>query len=285
MTSTSPLRDRVVMVTGAARGIGAATARELARRGARVALVGLEPDALRALADELGDAHVWAEADVTEHGALTDAVAEVVAATGRLDAVVANAGVVNYGTLRSASPQQFVRTIDVNLVGVYRTLHATVPHLVATRGYALVVSSVAAFTALPGGAAYAASKAGAEALAGSVRAELAHLGVAVGSAHPCWIDTDMVRHADRDLPGFSAMRAQLPWPARAVTSAEACAVALADGVERRARRVYVPRAAGLISALRSVLASGPGERAVFGRAGSDFVRLLDADLDRPPAPP
>jgi NAD(P)-dependent dehydrogenase (short-subunit alcohol dehydrogenase family) len=275
---TSPLLDRVVLVTGAARGIGAATARELAARGARVAGVGLEPEALEALAHELGPRHLWAEADVTDHAAVAAAVERVVAETGRLDAVVANAGVVNYGTLRSATPHEFVRTIDVNLTGVYRTLHATVPHLVRSRGYALVVSSVAAFTALPGGAAYAASKAGAEALASSARAELAHLGVGVGSAHPCWIDTDMVRNADRDLPGFAEMRAQLPWPARAVTSVEACAVALADGVERRARRVYVPRAAAVISALRSVLGSAPVERAVFKQTGSDFVRMLDRHL-------
>jgi len=73
---------------------------------------------------------------------------------------VANAGVTNYGTVRTADPEEFARTVAVNLVGAYRTVGAAVPHLVRRRGYALLVASVASFVPVPGAAAYSASKAG-----------------------------------------------------------------------------------------------------------------------------
>jgi hypothetical protein len=87
----------------------------------------------------------------------------------------------------------------------------------------------------------------------------------------------MVRSAERALPSFRAMRASLPWPTRSTTSADACAAALVDGVERRARRIYVPRSVALIAALRSVLTSGLGERLVLPRAGT-LVPQLDAEV-------
>jgi NAD(P)-dependent dehydrogenase (short-subunit alcohol dehydrogenase family) len=241
------LSGRVVLVTGAARGIGAATARELAARGAHLALVGLEPQRLAALADELGGSASWAEADVTDQDALEAAVAAAVARHGRLDAVLANAGVASYGTVRQLDPAAFARVIDVNLTGVFRTLHATVPHLIPSGGYAMAVSSLAAFAPMAGLAPYAASKAGVEALALATRQEVAHLGVAVGVCHPGWVDTDMVRGTEQDLPGFAESRRRMPWPANQTTSVEDCARAVADGIAWRARRVYVPR--GVLAAM------------------------------------
>ena len=211
--SIPPVRDRVVLVTGAARGIGAGTARELAARGARLALVGLEPEQLAALAAELGPGHSWAEADVTDQDALDAAVAATVERHGRLDAVLANAGVASYGTIRQIDPADFQRVVDVNLTGVFRTLHATLPHLVDSGGYALVVSSLAAFAPVGGLAPYAATKAAVESLALATRQEVAHLGVGVGVCHPGWIATDMVLGTEDDLPWFKASRRQMPWPA------------------------------------------------------------------------
>ncbi|MEJ7757930.1 MAG: SDR family NAD(P)-dependent oxidoreductase [Nocardioidaceae bacterium] len=142
--------------------------------------------------------------------------------SGRIDLVLANAGISSYGTVRQIAAEDFERVVDVNLTGVYRTLHATIPYLQKSGGYALVVSSQAAFTPLAGLAAYNASKAGAEALALACRQEVAHLGIGVGVCHPSWVDTDIVRGAEADLPTFRALRKKLPWPANKTTTLQTC---------------------------------------------------------------
>lgn len=270
----SRLAGKVVLVTGAARGIGEHTARLAAARGARLALVGLEPDRLAALAAELGPGHVWFPADVTDQAELAAAVDGTVAALGGIDAVVANAGVANRGTIAVGDVEALVRTVEVNLVGVMRTAAATVPALTARRGYLLIVSSAAAFAALPGMAAYCASKAGVEHFGTAIRLELAHRGVAVGTAHPSWVDTDLVREARADLPAFEAALAKLPWPMRRTTTVQECAAAFVRAIERRQRRVYVPRAVGAVQAVRSVLVSPLADR-LIGRTARDTVPLIE----------
>jgi hypothetical protein len=276
---TSPLRDRVVFITGAARGIGAATARAAAAAGARVSLVGLEPDRLAALAAELGPAHAWFECDVTDQAAVDRAVAGTVAALGGIDAVVANAGVANNGTVAVNPPDALARTIEVNLLGVVRTVSATLPHVVARRGYLLLVSSAAAFTVLPGMAAYCASKAGVEQFGNALRLEVAHRGVAVGTAHMTWIDTDLVRDLREDLPSVRDAIDRLPGPLGAHTSVEACAAAFLRALERRRRRVYVPRSVAVLSALRPLLL-GPLGQAVTLRVAARSVPELEARVRR-----
>lgn len=268
------LAGKVVLVTGAARGIGEHTARLAAARGARLALVGLEPDRLAALAAELGPGHVWFPADVTDQAELAAAVDGTVAALGGVDAVVANAGVANRGTIAVGDVEALVRTVEVNLVGVMRTAAATVPALTASRGYLLIVSSAAAFAALPGMAAHCASKAGVEHFGTAIRLELAHRGVAVGTAHPSWVDTDLVREARADLPAFEAALAKLPWPMRRTTTVQECAAAFVRAIERRQRRVYVPRAVGAVQAVRSVLVSPLADR-LIGRTARDTVPLIE----------
>jgi hypothetical protein len=274
--TAGPLDGRVALITGAARGIGAATARALAGRGMRLALVGLEPQRLAALADDLGPGHAWAECDVTDQAGLDAAVRKVVAELGGIDVVVANAGVANRGTIATSPVSALVRTIEVNLVGVVRTVSATLPHVLERRGYVLLVSSAAAFTAMPGMAAYMASKAGVEQYGNGLRLEVAHRGVDVGVAHMTWIDTDLVRDMKDDLPSFRRALTRMPGPLGAYTSVDACAAAFADAVEHRSRQVFVPSSLRWVAAARTVVLGRRAE-AKLRRQARRLVPALEAE--------
>jgi NAD(P)-dependent dehydrogenase (short-subunit alcohol dehydrogenase family) len=257
------LNGRSVLITGAARGIGAELARRAAARGARVALVGLEPELLATLADELGPEHLWVEADVTDPDALAAAVRRTVDTFGGLDAVVANAGLAPLTTVATSSARTLARTIEVNLTGAMLTAHATLPAITERRGHILLISSAAAFTVLPGMSAYCASKAGLERFGDVLRLEVAHKGVTVASAHPTWIDTDLVRDIEAELPTFEETRSKLPGPLGAYTSVEACADALVENLETRGRRVFVPRSVGVVSAIRQIVTGVVAEKVML----------------------
>jgi NAD(P)-dependent dehydrogenase (short-subunit alcohol dehydrogenase family) len=254
------LSGRKLVITGAARGIGEKVARLAAARGARVAVIGLEPDRLSALADDLGPAASWREADVRDGAALRSAIDDCAQGMGGIDAVIANAGIAAYGTIRQADEDSFERVLDINVNGVFRTLKYATPHLERSRGHAMVVASAISFTPLLGLASYAASKAGVEVLALAYRQEVAHLGITVGLVHPSWIDTDLVRGAESDLPSFHEMRARLPYPGNVTTSVDQAAAAIVRGLVRRRSRVYVPRAVGVANWAKAALNSPVGWR-------------------------
>lgn len=267
------LHGKVVFITGAARGIGAETARRLAAAGAKLMLTGLEPDRLQALAGELGPDARHLECDVTDSAALERAVTATLDAFGRIDIVLANAGVANNGTVAVNPADALARTIEVNLIGVMRTASATLSALTERRGYLLLVSSAAAFTVLPGMAAYCASKAGVEQFGNALRLEVAHKGVAVGTAHPSWIDTDLVRDQKSDLALFRTTLASLPWPLGTTLPVGACAAALVEGMRRRRSRIYVPRALAGVQALRTIFTGPVGRRLMRGRAARSVPEL------------
>ncbi len=152
------LEGKVAVVTGAARGVGELLARKLSARGATVALVGLEPDALKDVSARLhGDSGHW-YADVTDHEAMARVAAEVRERFGRVDVVVANAGVATGGPFTESDPEAWRRVIEVNLVGSAVTARAFLPLLAESRGYLLQIASLAAITPAPMMTAYCASR-------------------------------------------------------------------------------------------------------------------------------
>ncbi|MFD6418160.1 SDR family oxidoreductase [Streptomyces sp. NPDC060194] len=235
--STSPLENRVAVVTGGARGVGELLARKLSARGARIALVGLEPEELKRVTGRLHtDSDHW-HADVTDPEAVARVAGEVKERFGRVDVVVANAGVASGGPFAASDPDSWRRVIEVNLVGSAVTARAFLPHLAETRGYLLQIASLAAITPAPMMSAYCASKSGVEAFAHCLRAEVAPQGVGVGVGYLSWTDTDMVRGADRhDV--MRELRARLPWPANKTYPLSPAVDRLVTGIERRSAHVY-----------------------------------------------
>ncbi len=277
MTEHPTLEGRRVLITGAARGIGAALAERLHARGARVALAGLEEDALAEVAARCGGAP-WGHCNVTNRDEVEAAVAAAVGALGGLDVVVANAGVAAQLPLVGGDPAVFERTLAVNLLGVYYTLRAAGPHISHDNGYALPVSSLAAAAHAPMLGAYSASKAGVEALGNTLRAELLQTGAKVGVAYFAELGTDMTSR------GFSTEAAgKMKFVARQrVAPLKAGIDALERGIARRSRLVYAPRWVGPVLPVRM------GAQLVVDRVGQmglrralETARAEDAPLTTP----
>jgi len=237
------LTGKTAVVTGAARGIGAALAVSLARRGANVALVGLEPHELEQAAKTCREhaatgaqAAVW-EADVTDKARMSEVATEISDHFGAIDIVVANAGIAIGGPFADSDPDTFDRVIEVNLLGSIATARAMLPALTRSRGYLLQIASLAALTPTPLMAAYCTSKSGVEAFAHSLRSEVLPDGVDVGVAYLSWTDTDMVRGADQDTV-LAEMRSRLPWPANRTGKLDPAVERLTKGILHRSAHVY-----------------------------------------------
>lgn len=270
----------VVLITGAGSGIGAGTARALAARGARLVLCDVDEVGLEETVATVGEERAVAEVvDVRDLAALEALVATGVARFGGIDVVMANAGVGSFGSMEHVDPEAFRRVIDINVTGVFHTVRAALPSVIERKGYVLVVSSLAAFTASPGMAAYHASKAAAENFANTIRLELAHRGVDVGSAHMCWVDTPMVQEAKAELSGFARAISKMPPPLNRTTDLDSCVEAFVDGIARRSRRIYVPGWVGAMSRVRSLLNSPVGDRATL-RSAPQVLAEVDADVER-----
>ncbi|MFF9318466.1 SDR family oxidoreductase [Streptomyces sp. NPDC014735] len=240
MSGARSLEGQVVVVTGAARGVGELLARKLSARGAKLALVGLEPDELKKVSERLhGDSDHWF-ADVTDHEAMARVAQEVKERFGKVDVVVANAGVATGGLFVDSDPEAWRRVIEVNLIGGAVTGRAFLPVLMESRGYFLQIASLAAMTPAPMMTAYCASKSGVEAFAHSLRAEVGHRGVRVGVGYLSWTDTDMVRGADQD-DVMRELRQRLPWPANRTYPLGPAVDRIVSGVERRSAHVYAQR--------------------------------------------
>ncbi|MGK5531903.1 SDR family oxidoreductase [Streptomyces sp. URMC 129] len=254
MSKRRSLVGQVAVVTGAARGIGASLARKLSARGAKVALVGLEPTELKAVSESLtGEAAYW-HADVTDAEAMAEVAAQVTGRFGKVDIVVANAGVATGGPFSESDDATWRRVIEVNLIGSAVTCRAFLPGLKDSRGYFLQVASFAAMTPAPMMSAYCASKSGVEAFAHTLRPEVGPFGVRVGVAYLTWTDTDMVRGGDED-PLMRDMRKRLPWPANRTYPLDPAVERLVAGIERRSAHVHAQAWTRVVVPLRGYLPS------------------------------
>ncbi|HEY7891078.1 MAG TPA: SDR family oxidoreductase [Solirubrobacteraceae bacterium] len=246
------VNGRTVFVTGAARGIGAETARRLHAKGANVALVGLEPERLERLAAELGDRAAAFEADVTDFDALKRAVDGCVQRFGGIDVGIANAGIAFTGPLATTSVDHVERTLAVNFLGVWRTDRALIGQITERKGYLLNVASLAAVSHAPLMGPYAAAKAGVEALTNCLRIETMPSGARVGCAYFGFIDTDLVR-ASFAQPSAQVMTGRMPSFMRNPAPLDKAIDAIERGIERRANRLWAPRWVGAMILLGGLL--------------------------------
>ena len=249
------LTDKVALITGAGRGLGAATAAALARRGARVVLADIDLAAAQGVVATLPRGNGLAlQCDVTHLDSVEEAVRRTLEELGRIDVVIANAGVLGGGaTFRALTPDQVAGVLSVNVDGVVNTVSATLESVISSRGQVVLISSVFAFINGAGAIPYAMSKAAIEQLGRGLGVELASHGASAMTAYFSLIDTDMIREGvDTDphvLAILSASPDFLTTRIRPATAAEA----IADGLERRQASITVPARWRPLAALRGVL--------------------------------
>jgi NAD(P)-dependent dehydrogenase (short-subunit alcohol dehydrogenase family) len=228
---------QVAWITGGGSGIGRATAVELARQGASVAVSGRRTDKLQGVVDELESMGVEAMAvpcDVREDEQIEGAVRAVVERFGRLELAIANAGFSVAGRVADLTADDWRRQLETNVIGAALTAKYALPHLRATKGRIGLVGSVAAFICAPKLGAYNASKHAVRAIGQTLAVELAGSGVSCTTVHPGYVDSEIAKVDN--VGHFDASRADkrpknLMWPA-----AKAAAV-IVKSIHRRKREV------------------------------------------------
>jgi NAD(P)-dependent dehydrogenase (short-subunit alcohol dehydrogenase family) len=272
------LNGKVALVTGAARGIGFETARQMHLRGASVAVLDLDAGEAREAAERIGPRAIGIGADVTDQGAMFAAVAEVVETLGGVDVAVANAGIAQkqFATARALSGEEWERVFEVDLLGVWRTAHAALPQIVERRGQMIVVSSVYAFANGMGNSPYAVAKAGVEALGRALRVELSPHGASATVAYFGWVDTKLVQDT-LDQAASSRIKELSPdFLLKRITPDEAGA-GLVRGIEERAPRVFVPKWWRYVSAFRGLINPLLDRRMERDQKTVALIRDLDAE--------
>jgi len=283
------LAGKVALVTGAARGIGLETARKLEQRGASVALVDLDQGATEAAAADVGGRTMAIAGDVTVRKAMNAAVAATVERFGGLDVVVANAGVAPPSTtMRTMDPRAFERTLEVDLLGVWRTVRPALPQIAERGGHVVVISSIYAWANGSLNAPYAIAKAGVEAMGRALRTELHIYGASATVAHFGFIDTRMVQDAFEDELVSENVDVLFPRLLLRRLSPSYAAAAVVKGIERRAPRVIVPPWWRAWFALRGIanpildraMVRDPRMVEMLRRADADERSALRGGLDR-----
>jgi len=198
---------QTVVVTGASSGIGRAAAMRFARDGAAVLAVGRKAAALADVAHEVertGGRCVPFEADVTRPDAAAAVVAKAVDAFGGLTTLVNAAGIIAMGTIENTTDEAWDEMLDINLRAPFRLMRAAVPHLVASRGSIVNVSSVTGLRAFPGVLAYCVSKAGVDQLTRCAALELAPQGVRINAVNPGVVISNLHRRSGMNEENYAA---------------------------------------------------------------------------------
>ncbi len=235
------LAGKTVLITGGAQGIGLETGRIAYGRGASVALVDLDAGQVEAAAAGLGERALGLAADVTDRESIEAAVADTKQRFGKVDVVVANAGITTrIATMRSLPAEDWERVMEVNLFGVWRTVRAGMEEVVENHGQFVIVSSSYAFSNGVLNSAYAAAKSGVEALGRALRAELRPLGASATVAYFGFIETEMVRKGFEDPFADRFRREVVPkFLTRQVPVSQAGGVII-DALEKRGARAIAP---------------------------------------------
>lgn len=262
----------VALVTGAAQGIGLATARRLAPTH-RLALLDLDEEKLERARGRCGADAVAVACDIAEQEQVERAVAEVVERCGGIDVLFSNAGIGAGGSLRHLDPNVLQAIVDVNMIGNWRVIHACLPSLVERRGYVLANASASALMPAIGLGPYAASKAGLEQLMNVLRVEVAHLGVDVGVSYFWFLETDMVQGAERELGEIGGFRKELPWVLGRIAPLDEAVDAIVAAIEGRRRRVVYPRWVSVVYRARGLLGRRAEASAARSAAAMDAATL------------
>jgi NAD(P)-dependent dehydrogenase (short-subunit alcohol dehydrogenase family) len=217
------MQGKVVAITGASRGIGAAAARVFAEAGARVVLLARSGREIAEVAEEIGGEALAIPCDIGDAGAVQTAMQKIGAACGGLDVLIGNAGVIDpIARISDARPQDWSAAIDINLKGVFYGMRSAIPMLRARGGGTIItVSSGAAHNPLEGWSAYCASKAGAAMLTRAAHLEEAENGLRIMGLSPGTVATDMqVKIKGSGINPVSqldpAVHIAADWPARAL---------------------------------------------------------------------
>ena len=230
--------DTRVILTGATRGIGRATARALAGRGAKVGLVARDEKHLAELAAELPGS-VEMAADVGDAGALDAAVQGFISEAGGLDAVIANAGIAHTAPFSELEAERAEEMTRVNFLGTLNLVRSSLDHMLDRgRGHIAIVSSGAALRAFPWTAVYGATKAAQKAFAEALRHELSGTGVSVSTIYPGEVETSLHAHEREKMPDW--------WRAGDAIPPEVVAEAVVSAIAEDRREVHVPQQVRLL---------------------------------------
>jgi NAD(P)-dependent dehydrogenase (short-subunit alcohol dehydrogenase family) len=271
------IRGKVVLITGGTGGLGGATAGELIRRGAKVALVDVDPQTPQIAAAMSQHSAMGSIADVCSRDALDVAVADVVDRFGRVDVAIANAGILSRAaTLRTMPTSSIESLLAVNVSGVINTIQAAMDQVIAHRGQFVLISSVFAFLNGMGTIPYAMSKAAVEQLGRGLRVELAAHGVSTTIAYFSLIETNMIKRGVDDDPVVDELLGALPRAFLKRLQPDTAAAAIANGIAHRSPRIMEPSRWKPISALRGLIAPAMDSHLARDRRTLAALSKLDA---------